>query len=58
VSPVRHTHTVEEDAVRPLGVPLDDVVGHAVKQGDDWVVGVGPLDLIGVPLVKAVLAVY
>ena len=54
---VRHPHAVAEDAVGPLGVPLDDVVVHAVEQGDDGVVGVGPLDLVGVPLVKAELAV-
>lgn len=33
------------------------MVVHAVEQGDDWVVGVGPLYLVGVPLVKAELAV-
>ena len=45
-------------AVGPLGIPLDDVIVHAVKQGDDGVVGVGPLDLVGVPLVKAELTVF
>ena len=55
---VRHPHAVAEDAVGPLWVPLDDVVVHAVEQWDDGVVGVGPLDLVGVPLVKAELTVF
>ena len=28
-----------------------------VQQGDDWIVGVGSLNLVGMPLVKAKLAV-
>ena len=54
---VRHSDTVPEDAVWPPRISFDHVIIHWVQQGYHGVVGVGPLYLVRVPLVKTELTI-
>ena len=51
------TAIIELIIIPPAGISLYDMVIHRVQQGDHRVVGVGPLYLVRVPLVKTELAI-